>query len=67
MYPDCKKLHTMSTTLPIVFTYREFKDMFHNWMYFNFKEGKIARNMIINQIKYEPSEFETAFSKASLE
>ena len=58
MLADCRKLKNLSASLPTVFNYREFKGMFHNWMYFNFPEGKHARTMIYDQIKNKPSDIE---------
>jgi acetyl esterase/lipase len=58
MLADCRKLKNLSASLPTVFTYREFEGMIHDWMYFDFPEGKTARNMIFDHIKHEPSEFE---------
>lgn len=63
MLADCRKLKNMSSSLPTVFTYREFEGMFHGWMYFDFPEGKSACEMIINHIKHEPSEFELAMQE----
>lgn len=63
---DCRKLKGMMASQPVVFTYREFEGMFHNWMFFNFKEGKNALKLILDHIKYEPSEFELAMQENSI-
>ncbi len=58
MLADCRKLKILSAAQPTVFNYREFEGMFHNWMYFDFPEGKMAREMIFDHIRHEPTEFE---------
>ena len=63
MLADCRKLKILSASLPTVFTYREFEGMIHDWMYFDFPEGKAAREMIFNHIRHEPSEFELAMQE----
>ncbi len=64
MLADCKKFKGLLASQPVVFTYREFEGMFHTWMYFDFPEGKAAFEMIANQIKHEPSDFEVAMQES---
>ncbi|MBO6524935.1 MAG: alpha/beta hydrolase [Balneolaceae bacterium] len=56
--PDCRKLKVRAESEPMVFNYREFKGMVHNWMFLPIPEADLALDMIINQIKLEPREFE---------
>lgn len=56
--PDCRKLKVRAESEPMVFNYREFKGMIHNWMFLPIPEADLALDMIINQIKLESHEFE---------
>lgn len=56
--PDCRKLKVRAESEPMVFNYREFKGMVHNWMFLPIPEADIAFNMITEQMQLEPSEFE---------
>jgi acetyl esterase/lipase len=60
---DSRKLKVMSESKPVVFQYREFKGMVHNWMYMPLPEAKQAVEMIINNIKFQPSEFEISLQE----
>jgi len=62
MLADARKLKLKAESEPVVFNYREFNGMFHDWMFFNFPDAKKARKMIISQIKYPPSEAENALN-----
>lgn len=63
MLADCRKLRCLMSSQPVVFNYREFNGMFHNWMFFDFLEGKKALGMIIDQIIYKPSELEQSIQE----
>jgi acetyl esterase/lipase len=65
MLADSRKLRLKAESEPVVFDYNEFNGMFHDWMFFNFPDAKKARNMIISQIKYPPSEAEMALNAGS--
>lgn len=56
--PDCKKLKGKAESEPIVFNYREFKGMVHNWMFRWLPEASYTMDMIANQVMLEPDEFE---------
>ncbi|GAB5408330.1 MAG: alpha/beta hydrolase [Balneolaceae bacterium] len=56
--PDCKKLKVRAESEPMVFNYREFKGMVHNWIFLPIPEADTAFDMIIELLQLEPSEFE---------
>ncbi len=56
--PDSRKLKVRAESEPMVFNYREFKGMVHNWMFLPIPEAETAINMIVSQVKLEPEEFE---------
>lgn len=56
--PDCRKLKIRAESEPMVFNYREFKGMVHNWIFLPIPEAEIAFNMIEEQLLLKPSEFE---------
>jgi len=55
---DCRKLKVRAESEPMVFNYREFKGMVHNWMFLPIPDAKKAFEMIVDQINLEPSELE---------
>ena len=65
MLADSRKLRLKAESEPVVFNYNEFNGMFHDWMFFNFPDAKKARDMVISQIKYPPSEAEMALNAGS--
>lgn len=56
--PDCKKLKTRAESEPMIFNYREFKGMVHNWMFLPLPDAQKALTMIVNQILLKPTEIE---------
>ncbi len=54
--PDCRKLKVRAESEPMVFNYREFKGMVHNWMFLPIPDAKKAFEMIIDQINLETTE-----------
>jgi acetyl esterase/lipase len=65
MLADSRKLRLKAESEPVVFDYNEFNGMFHDWMFFNFPDARKARDMVISQIKYPPSEAEVALNAES--
>lgn len=58
LLPDCKKLKIRAESEPMIFNYREFKGMVHNWMFLSIPDANKAIDMIVNQIILETSEIE---------
>lgn len=56
--PDCRKLKVRAESEPMIFNYREFKGMVHNWMFLPIPEAEATLNMIVDQLKLEVTEFE---------
>lgn len=56
--PDCRKLKVKAESEPIIFNYREFKGMVHNWMFRRLPESYQALDMIVNQITLEPEDLQ---------
>jgi acetyl esterase/lipase len=63
MLADSRKLKLKAESEPVVFNYREFKGMFHNWMFFDFTDARKTRAMIFNEINYQSSEVERAMNE----
>lgn len=55
---DCRKLKTRAESEPMIFNYREFKSMVHNWMFLPIPDAKKAFTMITDQINLQPAELE---------
>lgn len=56
--PDCRKLKVRAESEPMVFNYREFKGMVHNWMFLPVQEAETALTMIVSQLMLDPKDFE---------
>lgn len=56
--PDCRKLKVRAESEPMVFNYREFNGMVHNWMFLPIPEAETALTMIVSQLMLEPKDFE---------
>lgn len=55
---DCRKLKIRAESEPMIFNYREFKGMVHNWMFLPIPDAKKAISMIVDQILLKNSELE---------
>ncbi len=55
---DCRKLKIRAESEPIIFNYREFKGLVHNWMFRRIPEASMALDMIATQVKLRPDDME---------
>lgn len=59
---DCKKLKLKADSEPVVFQFRAFEGLFHNWPMHFLQIGDEATSMVLSHIKHPPTETELSLS-----
>jgi acetyl esterase/lipase len=64
-YADCKKLKLKADSEPVVFEFRAFEGLFHNWPMHLLPVGQSATAMLISHLKHVRSEAELSLSQGA--